>query len=358
MKNKGNLGLGLKADQRLTLFGRLRMAEWIEMPEAEFAREIAGVEKDPLFKKLYLGTGSESGAIRRQRWPRGSFGGGGLFEVAERTSASGERVRIEERLGEAAPLMAKIRKLGKDGFERYFLYAEEVLPLSEIARRTGLSPKEIEQINDLMLGIGAEVEFAGPQRAAAPAAGQACLARVSVDGTEPSFEFFSAHWARGRYQIRYDLLEDIKGSGRLEGEELKRLPNLLKRLETINLRQSTVFRILESVTKLQADYLSSRREEKKLPISLRMLAHRLDLAPSTVSRAMSGRFIQLPWGKEARLIELLPGRRRVLRDILTQWIEADPDATDAALTERLLKERGIAISRRTVNAVRAQLGQK
>ena len=195
---------------------------------------------------------------------------------------------------------------------------------------------------------------AGPH---SPADAQVCLARLSVKGEEPEFEFYAPYWARGRYQIRYDLLERWKSGGKLEGPELKRLPHLLKRLETMNLRQNTIYRIMESVTKLQADFLKSGKEESKRPISLRLLARRLDLAPSTVSRALSGRNVILPWGRQAHLIELLPGRRRVLREVLGLWLAGGAATTDAELAERLRVERGIRISRRTVNAVRHELGR-
>ncbi len=354
---KMNMKMAVRSDQRMALLGRLRMAEWIEMPEREFAGEIEKIEKDPLFKKLYFGSAEDPGVIRRQRWSQSRFAGS-LYEVNERVVAGGERVRVEELLEEGSSLMPKIRKMGVEAFERYFLYAEEALPLPEIAKRTGLSLKEIEAVHDLLLKIGAEAEFALPTTGAAQVTDQVCLARLSISGGEPEFEFFSPYWARGLYHIRYEALEKWKDHGRFEGAELKKLPHLLKKMETVNLRQNTVFRILESLTKLQAEYLGSKEESGKRPISLRMLARRLDLAPSTVSRAVAGRSVMLPWGRQAPLIEFLPGRRRVLREILSGWLRADDQATDARLAERLSEERGIRVSRRTVNAVRHEVKPK
>lgn len=357
MQPHSGLRMTMKTQQRLALFGRLRMADWIEMPEKEFAREIEKVEKDPLFQKLYFGSGEAQGAIRRQRWPGGRLSGS-FYEVNERISAGRERVPVEERLGEKSGLTAKIRKMGQEAFEKYFLHAEEPLSLAEIAARTGLSLDDVRAINDFLLEMGAREEFAGPGREPALVRAYTCLARLSLDETVPGFEFFSPHWARGLYQIRYDILERWKEEGRLEADDRRRLPHLLKRLETLNLRQSTLFRILESLSKLQTEYLRTRREENKRPISLRQLAQRLDLAPSTVSRALTGRSVQLPWGKEVPLITLVPGRRRVLREIMGLWLETGARATDASLVERLKSEYGIRVSRRTVNAVRNELGKK
>jgi hypothetical protein len=355
MRGKTDLRIRLKAEQRLTLFGRLRMAELIEMPEGDFAGEIEKIEKDPLFKKLYLGTVQEPGIIRRQRWPHGRFSGT-FYEINEQVLAGGERVRVEEGLGERASLVSKIRRMGREAFERYFLYAEEALPLEEIARRTGLSSQEIGEINDFLVDLGAQVEFARPEKAP-PGRAFCCLARISVEGEAPEYEFFSPYWARGLYHIRYDLLERWKQERRLDLAELKKLPHLLKRMETVNLRQNTLFRVLESLIQLQSDFLKTRREDLRCPVSLRGLARRLDLAPSTISRALSGRSVLLPWGKETPLISLVPGRRPVLREVLARSLEEDPRGTDASLAERLKTDYGIRVSRRTVNAVRHELGK-
>ncbi len=348
------LGLSLRQDQRLALLGRLRMAQWIEMKEPDFAREVADLEKDALFRKLAFGTPDIPGAIRRQRWP-GSRMSTAFLQVNEGLIASGERVKVEETLGEHAALIPKIQTMGMKAFEKYFVYATESVPLAEIAKRTGLTLEDVTGIHDMLLEVGAQAEFFVPKPEPSVARPGACLARLSVEGGEPSFEFYSAYWARGLYNVRYDLLEKWKKKS-LSGEERKRLRHLLKRIEIVNLRQSTIFRILEALAKLQAEYLRTREDDHLRPISLRLLAHRLDLAPSTVSRALHGRCVRAPWGAELPLIRLVPGRRNVLREILGRWShESTLQGTDAALARRLKTDYGIAISRRTVNAVRNEI---
>lgn len=345
--------LGVEAQQRLSLLGRLRMAEWIQMPEREFAHQVEEIEKDPLFRKLFFTEGS--GVIRRQRWPGGRCAGS-LYELQEGLVAGGERVKVEEALGDKADLLPLIRKMGRENFERYFLYCEEGVPLPEIAKRTGLTLGAVERIHDLLLEIGAQAEFFLPARDPGMARSYSCLARLSVEGGEAAYEFFQPYWARGLYQVRYDLLEDWKRAGKLEAEERRRLRHLLKRIEIVNLRQNTLFRILESLTRLQTEYLGNRRDDRKRPISLRMLARRLQLAPSTVSRAVAGRSVRLPWGLEVPLITLMPGRRNVVRDVLTLWLgEPGPRPTDSELAQRLRREYGIQVSRRTVNAARHEV---
>jgi hypothetical protein len=323
------------------------------MPEREFARQVEDIEKDPLFQKLFFTEGS--GVIRRQRWPGGRYGGS-LYELQEGLVASGERVRVEEALGDKAELLPLNRKMGRENFERYFLYCEEGVPLVEISTRTGVPMSSVRKIHDLLLELGAQAEFFLPSRDPGMARSYSCLARLSVDGGEAAYEFFQPYWARGLYQVRYDLLEDWKRAGRLAPAERRRLRHLLKRIEIVNLRQNTLFRILESLTRLQTEYLGSRRDDRKRPLSLRMLARRLQLAPSTVSRAVAGRSVRMPWGLEIPLIALMPGRRNVVREVLSRWLaEPGPRPTDSELAQRLRREYGIQVSRRTVNAARHEV---
>jgi hypothetical protein len=348
--------LALQNSQRLTVMGRMRMADWIQMPEREFAHEVEKLEKDPLFQKLYFGDGRIPGAVRRQRWPGGKLAGS-FYEIDERTAAgAGERVGVEEFAEERGPALAAIKRMGQKDFERYFIHGEDALTLEEIGRRTQLSAEEVRSIHELVVELGARAEFEGKVEApsAAPGRQAACLAKISLQSGAPMFEFYAPYWARGLYQIRFDLLEKWKAGG-LTPEERRHLPGLLKRLETVNLRQSTLFRLLETIARLQADYLTNERPEDIRPISLRQLAKRLDLAPSTVSRAFARRSVRLPSERELPLSAFVPGRRSVLRELLGQWLGVDAAVTDAALASRLKSERGIDVSRRTVNAVRHEL---
>jgi AraC-like DNA-binding protein len=346
--------LGLRTQQRLAILGRLRMADWIEMPEKEFARQVERVEKDELFRKLYFGVPGLPSAIRRRRWPGGRLSSS-FYDFDESRVTSGERVEVEGRLDAQRDVLKLIQRMGRPAFERYFLHADEVVTLPEIAKRTGLSEAEINKVHNLLLEIGAEAEFAGAPKVAASAQGATCLAHLSKSGDKITFDFVAPYWARGLYQVRYDDLESWKSSGTLSGDERRRLRHLLKRLETLNLRQSTVFRILESFATIQSDYLRTRSEPDLRPVSLRLLARRLQLSPSTVSRALAHRTVRMPWGAEVPMIAMVPGQRRVLKKILVGWLRETPAATDAVFARRFKVERGISVSRRTVNAVRHAL---
>lgn len=104
------------------------------------------------------------------------------------------------------------------------------------------------------------------------------------------------------------------------------------------------------------------------------LAEALGLHESTVSRAMKGKYLQCAWGifpmnyflSSAALRQSDPkafpeageatadGAKSLLRELIEQEDKAKP-YSDQALAD-LLKERGVAISRRTVNKYRQEMG--
>src|SRR5687767_2961470 len=107
-----NLRQSLQTRQRLALLGRLRMAEWIEMPEREFARKIQEIEADPLFRKLFAGVAPGTRVIRRQAWPGGHLSGS-FYELDETRAAGGDRVNVEEKLAGRERLLPLIRSMGQ-----------------------------------------------------------------------------------------------------------------------------------------------------------------------------------------------------------------------------------------------------
>ena len=348
-------GLALETQQRLSIMGRMRMADLIEMPEKGFASEVAKIEKDELFRKLYFGNGKILPAFQRQKWPSGELHSS-FYEIDERTTAgTGERVPVEKLAVERGLAVSAIRKMGRENFEKYFLRGQGI-SLEEISKRVGFSKEEILAIHDFLLDVQIRSEFEVPVSAPAKAPSRevACIAHLKVSDGEVRFEFYAPYWARGLYHIRYELIERWK-AGDLSPLEKARLPSLIKRIEALNLRQSALYRVFESLSKIQIEYLSTRRLENLRPISLRGLARRLDLSPSTISRSLSHRSVRLPWEKEVPLISLLPGRRRVLRELVEIWLGDSPAMTDAEIASKLKMERGISVSRRTVNSVRHQI---
>jgi len=358
MADKQRLEMTQGLQSRQLLQGRLAAAKWIALSEPEVAGEFKDLESDPLFHEmLYGGTR----VLRRKRWPAAGLHSG-FYELKEDLAAGRGSPDISDLLEKKEDLITLIRRIGQDAFEKYFLYGAEGKPFPQICRDLKLSEAEGKRILDLVLEVGARSEFFTPPTASESAGkGYHCIARIEQDPRDPEnlyFLFTAPQWARGRYEVMYDRLESWKKERKLEAEERRRLRRLLKKIELLNMRQDTLFQILSRVTTAQSAYLRTRVESRRRPLSLRELARRIGVAPSTVSRAVGTRSLELPWGQEVPLKSLLSGQRVVVLSILEQWLDAGEikaGVTDEELMRRLAGEHGIAVSRRTVNECRRKV---
>ncbi|MEK6544328.1 MAG: hypothetical protein AABZ44_07850 [Elusimicrobiota bacterium] len=343
---------------RQTLQGRLAAAKWIAMNESEVAKEVEGLETDPVFKELYHGVAGGKPLIRRKRWPAAKLASG-FYGLNEGLAAASDSSDISDLLERHSRLLGLIRKIGKDDFERYFLYGEGTDPLCDVAKRLGITQEQAKEILDLVVEIDTRSQFSRPMAGTArESLGYNCIARIDKDPSNVDgfyFEFLSPHWARGQYEVDFDQLDVWKRSKNLSSEEKRQLRAILKKIEFLNMRQDTLFNIINRIIVNQTPYLNSRNDVKRRPLSLRELARRIGVSPSTVSRAVGRRSILLPWGEEMPLKSLLTSQRTVILTILKHWIETDKLATmstDGLLTEKLAQEYGIVVSRRTVNQCR------
>ena len=361
MSSAPKLELREKLQTQQLLQSRLVATRWISMTEPEVSREVAELESDPLFQQLLHGSSSGPSLLRRSRWPASSLHPG-FYELKENIAAATDSADIHDILEKHKGLMRLIRRIGRDAFEKHFLYAEETKPLPELCAQLKLTEPEGKRILELVLEVGARSEFFRPSSVSKTAGlHYHCIARVEKDLRDPEtiyFQFLAPHWARGRYEVLYEQLEDWKQKKGLTSAQKRRLRSLLKKIELLNLRQDTLFQILSRIIAVQSAYLQSRLDFRRRPLSLRELARRIGVAPSTVSRSVGRRSVELPWGEEIPLKRLLTQQRAVVLLILSHWLEQgdiQPGVTDDQLMRRLADEAGINVSRRTVNQCRHKL---
>lgn len=137
-------------------------------------------------------------------------------------------------------------------------------------------------------------------------------------------------------------------------------------IEAIDLRCNTLLRVVRAVVAHQRDFFDEGPSALK-PLPMSQVAEQLGVHVATISRAVSGKWIQTPRG-------VLPLRRffssgteteagedmswDAVRQTLKEIIDAE-DKHEPLGDDRLaaaLKERGITIARRTVAKYRDQLG--
>ena len=341
----------LQMRQELRQVLRMEQASLLEMPEEEFHKLIVEIEKSPLFQRLYR----KEGLIRYQRFPRTDISSS-FYQLKEEVVADEGSPDVESLLLNKEHIIQQIRKLGLEKFKRYFLFPESGMSLEEIAKECNLKVSEVQKISSLIDDFSILSEFYHPSTLSSGGIHYSKVA--SVERGEEGFiiGYFSVSCARGRYLIDYERFEELTVARAFSETEAKEAKQLLKRLELINSRKDTVSQILQNIVKQQALYLESGDSRSLLPFSQKELAKKIGLAPSSVSRAISGKSIDTPWGAEIPLKHFFPRPRRFRKELVRQLLETERGlASDEAIRTKLEEKFGVVISRRSVASLRKEL---
>jgi len=342
----------MQARQEFRMIVRLEQASLLEMPEEEFNKLIADVESNPLFKKLCY----KERIIHHQRYPKTDVSPR-FYQLNEEIAAGTGSFDIESLLSNKESILRQIRKIGLDNFKRYFLYPEPGVSLEEIAQKCNLQLAEVDKINNLINEFSILSEFYHPSALSAkPGVHYSKVAAVKRSSEGFVINYFSPSHARGRYSIDYEKLEELKGKGAITGTDAKEIRQLLKKLELINSRKDTVNRILQNIVEKQAAYFESGDAKALLPFSQKELAKKIGLAPSSISRAITGKSLEMPWGEEKALKDFFPRPRRFRKELVRQLLETGEEfSSDEAIKTRLEQKFGVSISRRSVASLRKEL---
>jgi len=128
-------------------------------------------------------------------------------------------------------------------------------------------------------------------------------------------------------------------------------------------RGSTLRACAEAVLEAQRNFFSGQTDELA-PMSLASVAMAISVHPSTVSRAMRGKYLQcrqgiypLRWFFNRQLTEDGPSQQAIRHKILLLIRDESPSAplSDQKLRE-LLARQGVKVARRTITKYREQLG--
>jgi len=342
----------LQARQEFKLIMRLEQAGLLEMPEEEFNRLTTEVESSPLFRKLYR----KDGIIHYQRYPKTDFSPR-FYQLNEEIAAGTDTLDIDSLLSNKGDVIRLIKKIGLDNFKRYFLYPEPRVSIEEVAQECNLELAEVERIDSLINEFSIMSEFYNPSVLSSEH-GIHYSKVASIERGAEGFiiSYLSPPYARGRYSIDYARFEELRQSGAITKAEVKEIRQLFKKLELINRRKDTVTRILQGIVEKQAPYFESGNGKAILPFSQKELAERIGLAPSSISRAISGKSLEMPWGEEKALKDFFPRPRRFRKELVRQLLETGEEfPSDEAIKAELEQKFGVSISRRLVASLRKEL---
>ncbi len=114
-------------------------------------------------------------------------------------------------------------------------------------------------------------------------------------------------------------------------------------------RNHTIVRLMQILAVLQRHFITAGDAHLK-PITRASIADELGVHESTISRAVSGKSVQLPSGKIVPLSQFFDRSlhiRTALKQIIRQESQEGKTYSDTKLA-RLLEQQGFAIARRTV----------
>jgi hypothetical protein len=324
--------------------GQMKLARLLEAPEAELERRIVALEKGALFGRLL-----ESGVVTRQTPEHARFANRRFAGRALRTSSEGLPELVDGK-GDLAKLMQSI---GQEDFSAVFL-GDDGHSDARRAKLCGITTEEARRLREFVDRLYVQSEFEAPAPKAAAEPTFSALACIVIEDGKPVLGFFHREiWDR-RYLINDERRRDLAID--LPSRDAKRAETLLRELEYIDQRKTTLYRVLEAVLETQADYLVSGAAERRVPLTQKALSERLDISPSVLNRLIANKSVELPWGLEASLSVFVPSRKSLLRDRLHDLALARPELSDEGLRAEILELHGVSLSRRSISQYRKELG--
>ena len=348
---------GLKPNLSTRLIGRVKLADFLEMPEKEFAGFIKKLEDNPLFRKLAYPDKKENKIISYGRL----FNSGlskHFLELKEYLVPSSASFDVQLLLSKKRKIVKTIKKLGIDKFKLYFLHNESNMTNEDISPLCGLEKGEAESITALMNEISVNSEFYHPS-GISPAYGGSYHKVASIEKNSSGknvIAYFSPQLARGKYVINRGKLELLKARGFFTQKDIKRIDRLIKRLEIVNSRKLTVHNVINSIIERQSDYFRSGRIEDLAPLSQKETALELNINPSLVCRAIKGRSMDTPWQEEIPLTMCFPSGKDIRKNLVKAVIDEEKrPVKDRGISNALKKKYNVRVSPHLVTICRNEL---
>ena len=162
-----------------------------------------------------------------------------------------------------------------------------------------------------------------------------------------------------------DILNDKSTSSEAKSYIRERIRSSAFMIKSIHQRQKTIFRIASEIVKAQTGFLDHGISNLR-PLTMAEVATAVGVHETTVSRAVSGKFMKTPVGVFEMKYFFTPGittadgreiSNKTVKDIIAGLVsneDIDKPLSDQELMEKL-KEQGINIARRTIAKYRLVL---
>src|SRR5436305_2711084 len=266
-------------------------------------------------------------------------------------------------------LLIQLKREGKESSLEYKIVSEHMDDLGrrrfpEIARRMGISVDEVQKAAD---NIGRLNPRPGQVFAASPQ--NYVLPDVTVEKVDGEYQIILNNEQIPHLRIS-NLYKDIIASGNTQSGEVKdyirdKIRSGKFLIRSIHQRQQTIANIAQQIVARQRDFLEHGPSHLK-PMTMKEVADAVCVHETTVSRAVSGKYMATPQGIFEMKYFFTPGYqtaggeslsntsvKEAILDLVKRE-DGNQPLSDNEIVE-ILSERGIPIARRTVAKYRSEL---
>jgi RNA polymerase sigma-54 factor len=266
-------------------------------------------------------------------------------------------------------LLIQLQREGRERGLEYKIVSEHMEDLGrrrfpEIARRMGISIEDVQKAADNIARLNprpGQVFAAAPQNYVLP--------DVVVEKVDGEYQIILNNEQIPHLRIS-NLYKDIIASGNTQGGEVKdyirdKIRSGKFLIRSIHQRQQTIFNIAQQIVLRQRDFLDHGPSHLK-PMTMGEVADAAGVHETTVSRAVSGKYMATPQGIFEMKYFFTSGYQTATGESLSNISVKEAildlvkhESGSAPLSDHeiveILGERGIPIARRTVAKYRTEL---
>src|SRR5881275_1505509 len=266
-------------------------------------------------------------------------------------------------------LLIQLRREGKENSLEYKIVSEHMEDLGrrrfpEIARRMGISVEDVQKAAD---NIGRLNPRPGQVFAAAPQ--NYVLPDVTVEKVDGEYQITLNDEQIPHLRIS-NLYKDIIASGNTQSGEVKdyirdKIRSGKFLIRSIHQRQQTISNIAQQIVARQRDFFEHGPSHLK-PMTMKEVADAVGVHETTVSRAVSGKYMATPQGIFEMKYFFTPGYQTStgesmsntsVKEAILDLVKSEEGGaplSDKEIVE-ILSKRGIPIARHTVAKYRTEL---
>lgn len=343
--------------------GRMKLGEFMSLPEDDFQKLVEKIKNDPLFRRL---AAPQIKVITYKSFPGTSLARFKTIPLDPAITPSQDSFDLEPFFSQEKDVTLIIESLGVDRFKKYFLDGGSQITLEEIAGECDLTIEEVKRISNFVDQLYLQAKSTDspmgerPQRIY-----YSTIASVEKEERGFYIGFFSAQIFEGRYIIDFDRFEEIKKAGEFNRDELKESKILFDKLRLVNYRKTTIYQIVQNIIEAQGNFFQSGNSKDLKFLTQASLAEKIGVEPGLISRAIRGKAIRIPQGREISLKTFFPTRKHIGKELIREIIKQEETEiqnkiieklySDREIRKKLKKDYGISISRRSVSEWRLDL---